>query len=173
MKSHRRIRIIQTDDDIIYNSDKTILIRCPINKSGEIVIPDGVQTIGDNAFYKCNIDSVIIPDSVTDIEPFAFKESEIQYCKFGKGMTYIGIGMFYWCQKLGDVKIPSNIKIIRQEAFSGAMCQSIELENGIERIEKMHWQLIIGMICQSHYQNHYGMLISVLYQLSEISVSVL
>ena len=44
--------------------------------------------------------------------------------------------MFYWCQKLGDVKIPSNIKTICQEAFSGAMCQSIELENGIERIEK-------------------------------------
>ena len=125
-----------TDDDIIYNSDKTILIRCPINKSGEIVIPDGVQTIGYNAFYKCNIDSVIIPDSVTDIEPFAFKESEIQHCKFGKGMAYIGTGMFYWCQKLGNVKIPSNIKTICQEAFSGAMCQSIELENGVERIEK-------------------------------------
>ena len=43
----------------------------------------------------------------------------------------------------------------------------------LKGLKKMHWQLIIGMICQSHYQNQYGMLISVLYQLSETSVSVL
>lgn len=40
----------------------------------EIVIPNSVTEIGDDAFYKCMLlDEVIIPDSVTYIGPGAFK----------------------------------------------------------------------------------------------------
>ena len=38
----------------------------------EIVISDGVTSIGDYAFYYCSADSVSIPESVTSIGSYAF-----------------------------------------------------------------------------------------------------
>ena len=96
-------------DGIVYTADKKTLIRCPIGKSGKVVIPDGVTTIGRIAFRFCKISEVVIPDSVTEIGAAAFAESQIAKFTLGKGMTYIGKQMFRSCQNLKHICIPSNI----------------------------------------------------------------
>ena len=49
------------DNGILYNYDKTKLLRCPVTKRGEVIIPEGVKTIGTYAFrlsgYKYAIDA--------------------------------------------------------------------------------------------------------------------
>ena len=83
-------------DGIYYNLNtdaKTAEVTSGNNKyTGEIVIPafvekDGVTysvtSIGDNAFYRCGLTSVVIPNSVTSIESSAFS------CK---GLTSIKVG---------------------------------------------------------------------------------
>ena len=121
-------------DGIIYTADKKTLIRCPVGKSGKVVIPDGVTTIGRHAFRSCKISEVVIPDSVTEIGISAFTESHIQDFTLGKGMTYIGKYMFSTCKNIKHIHIPSHIKEIMSSAFSACNAEDIVLDEGVERI---------------------------------------
>ncbi len=66
--------------------------------SGDVVIPEGVTEIGDNAFmnYK-GITSITIPDSVTEIGQSAFYGSQIPTVNLGSGVTKIGQNAFKNC----------------------------------------------------------------------------
>lgn len=121
-------------DGIVYTADKKTLIRCPVGKSGKVVIPDGVTTIGRHAFRSCKISEVVIPDSVTEIGISAFTESHIQDFTLGKGMTYIGKYMFSTCKNIKYIHIPSHIKEIMSSAFSACNAEDIVLDEGVERI---------------------------------------
>lgn len=121
-------------DGIVYTADKKTLIRCPVGKSGKVVIPDGVTTIGRHAFRSCKISEVVIPDSVTEIGISAFTESHIQDFTLGKGMTYIGKYMFSTCKNIKHIHIPSHIKEITSSAFSACNAEDIVLDEGVERI---------------------------------------
>ena len=60
---------------ILFNKNKTELIRAPGKINGSYIIPDSVTTIGDYAFCWCwSLTSVTIPDSVTTIGDYAFNE---------------------------------------------------------------------------------------------------
>lgn len=65
-------------DGIIYTADKKILVRCPVGRTGRVVIPDGVTAIGHDAFRFCNISEAVIPDSVTEVGAAAFADSNIE-----------------------------------------------------------------------------------------------
>lgn len=121
-------------DGIVYTADKKTLIRCPVGKSGKVVIPDGVTTIGRHAFRSCKISEAVIPDSVTEIGISAFTESHIQDFTLGKGMTYIGKYMFSTCKNIKHIHIPSHIKEIMSSAFSACNAEDIVLDEGVERI---------------------------------------
>lgn len=121
-------------DGIVYTADKKTLIRCPVGKSGKVVIPDGVTTIGRHAFRSCKISEVVIPDSVTEIGISAFTESHIQDFTLGKGMTYIGKYMFSTCKNIKHIHIPSHIKEIMSSAFSACNAEDIVLDEGVERL---------------------------------------
>lgn len=67
-------------DGILYNNEKTILLRCPVAKSGDIVIPESVTQIGDECsfggFMDCRkLKTIYVPASVKRIRKDAF-----QYC---------------------------------------------------------------------------------------------
>lgn len=60
-------------EGMLYSKDLTKLICCPSGRSGKVVIPDEVRTIGSMAFYACgSLNSVVIPDTVTEFVGYAF-----------------------------------------------------------------------------------------------------
>jgi len=63
-----------SEDGVLFNNDKNILIQYPIGKSAkEYVIPDGVTSVENRAFFGCDsLTSITIPDSVTSIGDSAF-----------------------------------------------------------------------------------------------------
>ena len=71
----------------------------------ELIIPDGVETIGVYAFYNCsNFTSVEIPDSVTSIGSCAFFNcNNLTSVVIGDSVTNIGSSAFYDCYKLVEV----------------------------------------------------------------------
>ncbi len=69
---------------------------------GDVVIPEGVTTIGYKAFDDCSsLSSVVIPEGVTTIEDKAFDGcSSLNSVVIPEGVTTIGDGAFCGCHKL-------------------------------------------------------------------------
>ncbi|MDR3293013.1 MAG: leucine-rich repeat protein [Clostridiales bacterium] len=60
-------------DGILYDKSITTLIKCPDKKSGEVIVPNGVDEIGSDAFAFCNeLTRVELPESVESIGGYAF-----------------------------------------------------------------------------------------------------
>ncbi|EKJ5635651.1 leucine-rich repeat domain-containing protein [Campylobacter coli] len=79
----------------------------------EITIPNGVTTIGNQAFYNTNITQMHLPDSITKIEYSAFAE----------------------CNSLKEIKLPKNLKKIEGRTFYNAALESITIPESITSID--------------------------------------
>ena len=114
-----------SDAGILYDKDKTALLKCPPKKSGDIVIPNSVKRIGESAFSRCfDLTSISIPSSVTSIEPWAFNQCYgLTSISIPENITSIENGLFYLCKKLASISIPSNVTNIGNGAFYG--CESL------------------------------------------------
>ena len=79
-----------TIDGALYTKDKSEIVCCPGGKT-DVVIPNGVKTIGERAFNRCeNLTNVTIPNSVTSIKESAFN----------------------WCRNLKNITIPDSVTYI-------------------------------------------------------------
>ncbi|MCL2074110.1 MAG: leucine-rich repeat domain-containing protein [Marinilabiliaceae bacterium] len=70
--------VFESDDGVLFNKGKTKLIFYPRQKQGDYVIPDTVTEIEDWAFKYCDwLQSIFIPASVTKIGSYVFDGSFI------------------------------------------------------------------------------------------------
>lgn len=119
----------------------------------DLVVPDRIDgrivtSIGYEAFWRANIKSVTLPDSITKIDDYAFYGSE--YLKsvdlpdnlqsIGKSafsdcyelesivipskVTYMGENTFRWCKNMKSVVIPESLTTIPAYAFEE--CRALE-----------------------------------------------
>ena len=74
---------------------------------GDVTIPDGVTSIGDNAFYGCSgLTSITIPDSMTSIGEYAFGNcSNLASITIPTNVTSIGDDAFYFCNSLTAINV--------------------------------------------------------------------
>ena len=84
-----------------------------------VEIGDGIEKIGDYAFYSCKkITNIIIPDSVTSIGNNAFDScSSLTSITIPKGVTSIENSTFYSCSSLTNITIPEGVTNIGEMAF--------------------------------------------------------
>ena len=93
---------------------------------GEVVIPEGVETIPDYAFYgQTGITSITIPAGVTSIGNSAFDNCKnLTSIVIPAGVTSIGDFAFSSCSGLTSIVIPNSVTRIESWAFVG--CYALE-----------------------------------------------
>lgn len=99
------------------------------NKSiREVIIPYGVEKIGNMAFQYCsNLKRITIPNSVTELGyQLTFSDcSSLESITIPSGVTKIPQNTFSNCTSLKTVKLPDTITEIGQNAFSN--CNSLTI----------------------------------------------
>ena len=85
-----------------------------------ITIPNSVTSIGNSAFYGCSsLTSLDIPDSVTSIGNYAFSRCfSLTSVTIGNNVTSIGNSAFSECSGLTSITIPNSVKAIGEYAFA-------------------------------------------------------
>ena len=126
--------VYSSSDGVLYDKEKTRLIRYPVQKEGEnyqifdtvtviekgafaycyhlkdVTIPDGVFLIQEEAFRGCSLKEMIIPDSVIEIGEKAFIYCHFETVTLGSGLVKIGSEAFYYGE-IQTINIDSNIKL--------------------------------------------------------------
>lgn len=111
------LRISGTGDMADYGgfaSDNYAPWRWADNFLTDIVIENGVTSIGDHAFYDCEAATdITIPDTVQSI----------------------GVGSFWYCKKLENIVLPEALTSIGDSAFSQCVSlRTIEIPNSVTEI---------------------------------------
>ncbi len=109
-----------------------------IHLTGDLVIPNSVKYIGEQAFFFCCgfTGSLTLPDSLTTIEASVF-----DYC-YGltgqliipESVTSIGSLAFYNCKDFtGSLIIPNSVTNIESSAFAGCtgLCDTLVIGNSV------------------------------------------
>ena len=91
-----------------------------------ISIPEGVTNIGVRAFCNCsNLTSITIPNSVTSIGNRAFYSCyNLASAILSTNLSKIDKYLFGQCRALAAITIPNNVTVIENGAFSG--CSSLD-----------------------------------------------
>jgi len=139
-----------SENGILFNKTKSTIVAYPAGRNGEYSIPksvqtigtcafayakiksvdlNGVQTIGGSAFQCSQLESLVIPDSVTKMGEQAF--ANCYYLKSvitGNGLTEIPVGAFAYNFALKSVYIAKNITVIKgTTSYDGAFLQTSAL----------------------------------------------
>lgn len=86
---------------------------------GRLVLPESLDSIYSNAFYRNYIAEVIIPANVKYIGGYAFNDNDrLTSVTLGSGSTEVSSYCFNSCEKLTVVKGGENVKTIGSGAFN-------------------------------------------------------
>ena len=107
------------EDDVLFCKGKSKIISFRNKNIESYVIPSSVTSIGDWAFYGCDsLSEVVIPSSVTSIGDRAFAGcSSLSEVVIPSSVTSIGDRAFAGCGSLSEVVIPSSVTSIGDRAF--------------------------------------------------------
>lgn len=91
--------VFSSEDGVLFNKDKTMLLLCPEGKIGSYTVPDSVMAFDDRGewngylwspFYHCSkLEELIIPDSVVGKIENSAGMTSLKRIYIGKGITNI------------------------------------------------------------------------------------
>ena len=132
----KEVVIPDTVTRIIDNAFESCLALETIN------IPNSVTKIGEGAFSRCSaLTAIDLPDSVTDINTGAFANSGLTTVIVPDSVTGMGEGVFQNCTALTSVKLPaSRVNIMKNTFYGCSSLLKIELPETVENIREGAFQ---------------------------------
>lgn len=104
----------------------------------QVVIPDGIERIGNQWFWGSEIASVTIPTNVREIGPDTFRNSknlrEVVFQEKSR-LKSIRDGVFYYCGNLAKINLPEGLTSIEDGVFCSCVnLKSIKLPDKLEKV---------------------------------------
>ena len=139
-----------SQDGVLFNKDKTVLIRYPEAKADQtycipesviiveasafsgnqflsaVTIPDGVTTLGASAFHGDDaLTSIVLPESVTDLGAYAFFGCRaLTSVTISNGIAALEVSTFGRCTSLTGIRLPNHLQSIGERTFDG--CRALK-----------------------------------------------
>ena len=138
-------------DGVLFSADGTTLIRYPEGRGRFYTVPEGTEKIAYHAFYKADLIEVKFPETLKNIENYAFEGCRsLDALVLPDSLERIGAGAFSTGYTFFDdeeaglidkVRIGSKLSDIGLEAFSGYPIVSFEVSE-----ENKAFSAVNGMI---------------------------
>lgn len=111
---------------VIEKSGSSGIIKAYLGNDTNLVVPDVVNGIvptelGGNIFKNSNIESIVLPDTITTIGDGAFYNTNLKSIT-ANGICNLNKRCFYGCEQLTDINFP-DLRYIGKEALFG--CKSL------------------------------------------------
>ena len=105
-----------------------------------VVISSNITKICFKSFQSSNIEEVLIPSSVIEIDEEAFMDcNDLTYVQIDNGCLYIRDNCFYACSNLKTVIIPNSVISFGTSLFHGCnKLERIQYDGGVEEWKKIH-----------------------------------
>ena len=111
-------------DGVLFSADMATLLRCPLGKTGEYVVPNSVVNINTNAFAHTQLTSIVINEGCEYIQDNCFRDSVLlESVKLPETLVFLGNCGFLYCSKLNNVVWPASLTKMENDMFSG--CSSL------------------------------------------------
>ena len=112
-----------SEDGVLYNKTKTVLVRCPQKKTGSFTIADGITILGDYAFHGClKLTKITLPTGLTTIGEWTFSSCKgLTSIDIPVSVANIGQGAFCDCTEIGSVAVPEGVTGIFKWTFYGCI----------------------------------------------------
>lgn len=132
-----------SDFEYEVNKDGGITITKYVGTDKSVVIPAQIENknvtiIGRQAFRGSVIVSVHIPNTVLEIDYYAFADcKELKVVVLCENLTKIGEGAFSECSALCEIELPNSITVLEECCFQYCTAlKSIEIPGSVENIRR-------------------------------------
>lgn len=125
-------------DGVLFNAGKTLLISCPVGKTGAYTVPETVTEIEKSAFTASGVESVSMSDAVNAVGEGAFSNcSKLKSVVLPKGLKELKKSLFSGCTALEAISIPDSVKTLGEGVFSGcAALKEVKIPGEVTVIPK-------------------------------------
>ena len=133
-----KINIVQIPNTLKYIGNSAFMNTWPgiTFTNTDIVLPEGLKTIGKEAFRSCPITGITVPDTVEYVGENAFTGSNIEKAVIEPGVKEIKDEAFYGCSELTKVTIGDGIEKIGESAFSGnSSLTDVTIGEGLKELQ--------------------------------------
>lgn len=144
---------IRTDGTAIFNMAQTEVLLMAPGYTGVYEVPNGVTVIKLWSFANCALSGVILPDSVTEIEEYAFDScANLETAILSKNLTVIGMRAFMSCKALKEITFPASVEKIEFGAFSG--CTGLESATFLGKLPEIADYAFLDVTGYLYYPPH-------------------
>ena len=116
-----------------------------VGSGGDVVVPEGVEELGDNCFQSCNVvqrehvdlNSIKLPESLKRIGRWVFEHCDgLTEVEIPDSVTDIGNWAFKNTRSLSEVKLSKSLVRLGAYAFAGCSIKTLFLPKSLRIIEE-------------------------------------
>lgn len=125
---------LKSDDFGFFVINKSeLMITTYLGSSKDIVIPETfgdytVTTLGKSLFNNKDITSVEMPDTITEIQDYAFASNKyLKSVKLSNKLETLGTNVFFNCRSLESIELPESLKNVGVYSFAAAGLKTVTI----------------------------------------------